>query len=189
MRFERNGWGGSHMGTTAGSVGETFVPGGIVPTEVAGIDHATGVAPCDGTFRPVRGRRLLTILVALALASASCGAVRPGAGPPSPAPTANSGIEGQTVAAPTCPVVRPGVVCPPRPISAAVVVLDAAGREVTRFTSAGDGSFRVPLPPDAYTLAQPRTGSHTPPTLRPVAVTVAAGRYTSVVLEFDTGIR
>ena len=142
----------------------------------------------------MRGRGLLTsiwILVALALASASCGAVRPEAGPPSPSPvaSADSGIEGRTEASPTCPVVRPGVVCPPRPISAAVAVLDGAGREVTRFTSAGDGSFRVALAPADYTLAQPRAAAHTPPTLRPVAATVRAGRYTSIVLEFDTGVR
>jgi len=83
----------------------------------------------------------------------------------------------------------PGNPCPPRAISATVVVLDRSGHEVTRFTSATDGSFHVAVEPGAYTLIQPASPSRRPPDLKPVAVTVVAGRYTSVVLDFDTGIR
>jgi hypothetical protein len=68
-------------------------------------------------------------------------------------------------------------------------VVDPSGNEVTRFTSSADGSFRVPLAPGAYTLRQPASPSRALPVLRPVTVQVVAGRYTSVVLDFDTGIR
>jgi hypothetical protein len=134
----------------------------------------------------VRRERVLPALAVLtAVVLAACGA---GAGPAPASPTPASGIEGRTQASPTCPVETQGSPCPARPISAALVVEDATTREVARFTSAADGSFRVALEPGAYTLAQP-PGAHVPPTLKPVPVTVRAGQYTPVVLNFDTGIR
>ena len=132
--------------------------------------------------RPLPAAGLLLVLLALS----SCGSV-PRLGVPSPAP--DSGIDGRTRGSPTCPIVMPGNPCPPRAISATVAVLDHGGQEVTRFTSAADGSFRVALAPGAYTLSQPASSSHVLPLLKPASVTVVAGRYTSVVLDFDTGIR
>lgn len=131
----------------------------------------------------------LALLAALALAACGAAGPLPPSASPSAAPSPASGIEGRTEASPTCPVARPGATCPPKAISATVAVLDGAGHEVTRFTSAGDGTFHVALRPGAYTLAQPPGRPRTPPTLRPVAVTVSAGQYTTLVLEFDTGIR
>lgn len=127
------------------------------------------------------------MLLAL-LALAACGSVAR-LGLPSPTPSPDSGIEGHTQASPTCPVVVPNNPCPPRAISATVTVLDQAGHEVTRFTSAADGSFRVALAPGAYTLSQPPARPRPLPVLKPVRVTVVAGRYTSVLLDFDSGIR
>jgi hypothetical protein len=128
---------------------------------------------------------LLTGLLAAVLAVAACGAVarpEPVSSPP------DSGIEGHTLAAPTCPVVVAGNPCPARPISATVVVKEGTGREVARFTSGNDGSYRVPMAPGTYTLSQP-AGTQRLPELKPVPVTVVAGRYTALDLTFDTGIR
>jgi hypothetical protein len=85
-------------------------------------------------------------------------------------------------------VVVAGNPCPARPISATVVVQDGMGREVARFTSETDGSFRVPLAPGTYRLGQP-AGTQRLPALKPVPVTVVVGQYALVDLTFDTGIR
>jgi hypothetical protein len=165
------------------------------PGSIGHIDPRGQPATAGGplvTIGLVKAQRSLTtsalaasFLIAF-LALAACGSVaRPGV----PSPTPDSGIEGTTQASPTCPVVSPGNACPPRAISATVVVLDQAGHEVTRFTSGADGSFRVALTPGAYTLSQPTSPSRVLPRLQPVRVQVVAGRYTSVVLDFDTGIR
>jgi hypothetical protein len=73
---------------------------------------------------------------------------------------------------------------------AEIAVRDAeSGRVVTRFTSAADGRFRVDLPPGRYILdpGEPRLVSD--PRAEPVPVTVEPGRYTSVVVRFDSGVR
>jgi len=126
--------------------------------------------------------RLLPILLAAAgLAAAGCGSAVPAA-------PVDSGIEGVATAGPTCPVAVAGQSCPPRPISAQVAVQDESGREVTRFTTAQDGHFKVSLPPGRYRLVQPPSPPM-PRLIDPVPVTVVAGGYTSVQLDFDTGIR
>lgn len=110
----------------------------------------------------------------------------------SPGPTAigaASGIEGIAEADPQCPIASPGGACPPEPVSRTVAVLAADGREIARFTSATDGSFRVALPPGTYTLEEVVAQPGEPPSLKPVAVTVPLDAFVHVVLLFDTGIR
>jgi hypothetical protein len=126
-------------------------------------------------------RLALPLLLAAATLGSGCGQ-----GPGIPA--LDSGIEGVATAGPTCPVAVAGHYCPPKPISAVVAVHDGSGREVTRFTTGGDGRFRVSLAPGRYTLVQPPSPPM-PRLLEPVPVTVTAGRYTSIQLDFDTGIR
>ena len=101
-----------------------------------------------------------------------------------------SGIGGEVTAGPTCPVERPGdSACAERPVKGAVlVVTDAGGREVARFTTDGSGLFRIDLAPGTYTLAaQPVTGLLGTPAQQ--HVTVAADRLTEVTIGYDTGIR
>lgn len=101
-----------------------------------------------------------------------------------------SGIGGTVRAGPTCPVERPGdSACADRPVAGAVLVIrDASGTEVARFTTDGSGLFRVELAPGDYTLEpQPvATAMGVAPSQR---VTVAAGRLTLVDVGYDTGIR
>lgn len=101
-----------------------------------------------------------------------------------------SGIGGEVSAGPTCPVERPGdSACADRPVKGAVlVVTDASGREVARFTTDASGLFRIDLAPGTYTLAaQPVTGIMGTPAQQ--QVTVVDGQLTTVALGYDTGIR
>ena len=124
-------------------------------------------------------RRIL--LIGLALCLAGCGTL--------PATSMNSGIQGLVQVGPTCPVQRINSPCPPRPVAATVVVRNAQGAEVKRFQSAGDGSFKVDLAPGSYTLVGLPIGSSFLPRPIPTTATVVEGRYTSVDVEYDSGIR
>jgi hypothetical protein len=122
----------------------------------------------------------LTASLALTIALAACGAqaAQPG-----------TGIQGIVQVGPTCPVERINSPCPPHPIATTVVVRDAAGQEVTRFHSAADGHFKVDLAPGTYALVGLNIGSSMLPRPIPTSVTVTSGNYTSVNIEYDSGIR
>lgn len=102
----------------------------------------------------------------------------------------DSGIRGQALAGPQCPVVQAGSPCPGKPVEAGVDVLSATGDRVTSFTTDADGRFDVELPPGEYTLdpLPPDPGNRYPIGVQQ-AVTVASGRFTEIIIEYDTGIR
>jgi Carboxypeptidase regulatory-like domain len=125
---------------------------------------------------------LILILVSLSVISSSC--LGSSAVPEQTVP--DSGIEGLIILRPISPIERAGV---PnyRPYQATVVIEDADGSEVTQFQSASDGSFRIALPPGEYTLRpESSTGR---PHARSTAVRVAAGQFTQIHIEYDSGIR
>src|SRR6266511_200199 len=63
---------------------------------------------------------------------------------------ATSGIEGQVLLGPTCPVEREGMPCE-EPYEATIVVWDAGRTQrVLIFDSDDDGRFHVTLPPGEY---------------------------------------
>lgn len=100
-----------------------------------------------------------------------------------------SGITGQAVAGPTCPVVTEGdPACDPRPLAGVtVLVLDVNGTEIARLQTDADGRFVVTLPAGPYTVEpQPAEGTLRMPD--PIPVTVGAD-FVTVDLEYDTGIR
>lgn len=101
-----------------------------------------------------------------------------------------SGIGGVVRAGPTCPVQRPGdSACADRAVSGAVLVIkDAGGAEVARFTTDGSGLFRIDLAPGDYTL-EPRPVPTAMGVAPPQQVTVVAGRLTLLDVGYDTGIR
>lgn len=123
-------------------------------------------------------RVLLSIVMTLVIAACGAQATQPGAG-----------IQGIVEVGPTCPVERINSPCPPHPLAATVVVRDASGAEVTRFHSGSDGHFRVDLQPGTYAIVGLTTGSSFLP--RPIATTatVVAGTYTTVNVQYDSGIR
>lgn len=123
----------------------------------------------------------LLLSLGLAISLTACGA--------SPAVTPTSGIQGTVEVGPTCPVERLNSPCPPRPIAATVVVRSSAGSEVTRFQSDANGQFKVSLAPGTYTLVGLPVGSGFLPRPIPSTATVVAGSYTTVNVEYDSGIR
>lgn len=100
------------------------------------------------------------------------------------------GVGGEVTAGPTCPVVRPGESgCDDRPVADAdLVVRDATGAEVARFTTDSSGLFRIGLAPGGYTL-EPQPAAGLLGTAKPETFTVAAGVLTFLAVSYDTGIR
>ncbi len=96
------------------------------------------------------------------------------------------------LAGPQCPVVGPGTdgQCADKPLAATIVVKSAAtGLPVTQFTSAADGTFRVPLYPGTYELDPQSVSPSGLPRGEPQTVAVVAGQFTDVTIHYDTGIR
>lgn len=98
-----------------------------------------------------------------------------------------SGIEGQVLIGPTCPVVREGQECADQPYQAALTILKPNGQEVMRFEADQQGRFRVPLPPGEYIL-RPES-----PSVMPHAseqnFTVLPGQFTQIMVNYDSGVR
>jgi hypothetical protein len=104
-----------------------------------------------------------------------------------------SGITGEATVGPTCPSFSPGEVCPPGHIAMSAILTRRGWPGVAAFVHAGaDGRFRVRLPPGLYTLHVLPSPWH-PPSLNlkqsAITVPVRAHAYTSVSVDFDTGMR
>lgn len=99
----------------------------------------------------------------------------------------DSGIRGQVVYGPTCPVQRPGHACV-RPYQATISILSRpTARLIARAHSSLDGRFSIALAPGRYVLV-PRAGRPYPRS-SPQAITVRPHRYTSVIINYESGIR
>ena len=129
---------------------------------------------------------LRVVLIALA---AVAGCAGDGAGAATPTPSAASGIRGSVLLGPTCPVQSPGMDSPCNtPYVAKLVLLDAEERKVATVDSKPDGTFEFVVPPGQYLIA-PQPGGDPFPAAQPVDVTVEAGHFTVVQINYDTGIR
>ena len=102
-------------------------------------------------------------------------------------PLPGSGLQGQVLIGPMCPVVQAGTPCPDRPYEATIAVRDEAGQPVTEFKSDAQGNFQVSLAPGTYTLAplSPDGFTHAPEQV----ITVTAGAYALVTITYDSGLR
>jgi hypothetical protein len=87
-----------------------------------------------------------------------------------------------------CPVVRQGVACPDAPLEADLIVEDPSGRTIARTRSSPDGTYRLALDPGSYVMVP-----QSPPAGLPFAdrmpFEVAPGRWTSIEIVYDSGIR
>ena len=103
-----------------------------------------------------------------------------------PTPT-DSGIEGQALIGPICPVVQAGQECPDQPYQAVLTVNSPTGERVVQVQTDENGMFKIPLAPGEYIL-HPES-----PTALPFAseqtVRVEAGKFTQVMVSYDSGIR
>jgi len=105
-------------------------------------------------------------------------------------PPATSGIEGQVLIGPMCPVVQEGTPCPDQPYQATIVIWSAERtKKIVTIETKADGRFRVPLPPGDYYIDPQPADSGGPPTPIPQSVTVAADRFLPVTVQYDSGIR
>ena len=103
-----------------------------------------------------------------------------------PAPR-ESGIEGQVLMGPICPVTQPGQVCPNQPYQATLTVSSPNGGAIMQFQTDGGGHFRIPLAPGEYVL-HPVSPSGIPFAADQV-IMVGTGQYTQVLVNYDSGIR
>jgi hypothetical protein len=107
-------------------------------------------------------------------------------------PPAAAGLRGIVTAGPTCPVVTdpPDPNCADREVAGAVlVILNEAGQEVARVTSAEDGTFAVALAPGAYRIV-PQAVEGLMGTAEELEVRVEVGEPAAeVAIVYDTGIR
>jgi hypothetical protein len=128
---------------------------------------------------------------AVSIVSESGEPVPAGAWPAGAGGRGQTGIGGTATAGPVCPVekIPPDPSCAPRPVGGAVVVIrDGAGVEITRATTAADGTYFVELAPGTHGVeAQPVTGLMGTPASQ--SVTVSEGATSTVDLGYDTGIR
>ena len=101
-----------------------------------------------------------------------------------------SGIQGQVLLGPQCPVVQEGTPCPDAPYQATIDVWNAdRSQKLRTFETDSEGRFHVPLTPGEYYIdpQPPDTGG--PPTPIPQTVTVPPDRFVQVTIEYDSGIR
>jgi hypothetical protein len=103
-----------------------------------------------------------------------------------PAP-ADSGVEGQVLIGPMCPVVQVGQECPDQPYQATLTVNSPNGRRIVQVRTDEQGRFKIRLEPGEYIL-HPES-----PNVPPFAVeqpfVVEEGRFTHVTVVYDSGIR
>ncbi len=122
----------------------------------------------------------LVVLVILVLLAA-CG--------PAATTQPDTGIEGLVTIGPMCPVVIEGQECPDQPFQATLTVLDRDGRRVLRFETDAEGRFRELLPPGDYILRPESPGESRLPFAGEQEFSVAAGQFTRLVVNYDSGIR
>lgn len=101
----------------------------------------------------------------------------------------SSGVRGQVLLGPTCPVVQEGSPCPDEPVGGVEVRALTDGETIAETTSGEDGRFELELPPGLYTLEAVVDPGGPGMFAKPVAVTVTAGAFVEVVLPVDSGIR
>lgn len=103
--------------------------------------------------------------------------------------TSSSGVLGQVLLGPTCPIVQEGSPCPDEPVEGVEVRALTDGEAIAQTTSGEDGRFELELPPGRYTL-EAVVGPDGPGMFaKPVAVTVTAGAFVEVIVPVDSGIR
>jgi hypothetical protein len=100
-----------------------------------------------------------------------------------------SGVKGQALLGPTCPVVTVENPCPDEPYQASLTVLSLNGQQVTRFDTDAKGKFEVKLPPGDYILHPETTDGRLMPSAADVPFTVLPDQFTNLIVTFDSGIR
>lgn len=102
--------------------------------------------------------------------------------------TGKNGIEGTVTIGPTCPVQRLGdPSCDDRPYQGIIHVSGTNKNQVAKIQADINGKFKLELEPGNYTL-EPQVFSVYPRASNQ-DVTVVAGAFTTVNIQYDSGIR
>ncbi len=101
----------------------------------------------------------------------------------------NSGVNGQVLIGPMCPVMQEGVPCPDQPYQASLTVLDPDGRKIMRFETDAQGRFEVNLSPGEHILHAESLSGQSPPYAADIPFTIQPDEFTTVIVSFDSGIR
>lgn len=104
----------------------------------------------------------------------------------SPTPR-GSGIEGQVLLGPICPVLQQGQECPDQPYQATLTINSLTGLQIAQFQSDEQGRFQVSLVPGEYIL-HPEAPNGLP-FAGDQSFVVETGRYTQIIVHYDSGIR
>jgi hypothetical protein len=123
-------------------------------------------------------KRFLLFILSVALLSACASTL---------SPAADSGVEGQVLLGPMCPVVRLDQPCPDRPYQTTLTVLSPAGNKIAQIQTDINGLYRFALLPGDYVM-HPES-----PNVMPYAqeqpFSVIADQFTKVDIVYDSGIR
>jgi type IV secretory pathway protease TraF len=103
------------------------------------------------------------------------------------AQTADARVGGRVLSAPSCPVERVGVPCPPRPVANGAVVALRGGHVVASTHTDARGYFHLTVAPGQYTVRATNAGGYGSTASR--TVTARAGKPVVVRLVVDSGIR
>jgi len=98
-----------------------------------------------------------------------------------------SGIEGQVLVGPACPVVQQGQACPDQPYQATLTVVSPNGVQIVQFQTDAQGHFRVPLVPGEYILHPESTDGIA--FASDQSFVVETGHYTQLTVNYDNGVR
>jgi hypothetical protein len=98
-----------------------------------------------------------------------------------------SGIEGQVLIGPMCPVVQQGQECPDQPYQATLTIHSMNGVQIAQFQTDEQGRFRLALAPGEYIL-HPESPNGIP-FAGELSFVVETGRYTQLTVQYDSGIR
>lgn len=99
----------------------------------------------------------------------------------------DSGVQGEVRIGPVNPVEQPGVPNDAPYVATLKIRRASDGEVVAETTSAADGSFQIALPPGNYIL-EPVNGNPLP-VAQAQQFTVAPGQFTTVRVDYDSGIR
>ena len=131
--------------------------------------------------------RCVIVVAALTLIG-GCGSASSQSGTAGPGGGTTGRVSGHALAAPTCPVERPGDPnCQPRPVQGSVRFAQG-GHVVSSNPIDATGAFAAELPVGTYTVTVD-TGDNPFPVCTPVEVEVRADADAVVDISCDTGIR
>ncbi len=98
-----------------------------------------------------------------------------------------SGVEGQVLIGPMCPVVQQGQECPDGPYQATLTVNSPSGVRIAQVQTDAQGHFRIPLVPGEYILHPESPDGIAFAGDR--SFVVETGLYTRLTVNYDSGIR